>query len=101
MSLLLPITEIEFRNALIDAAEIGATKALIHVGQLKPYLKLKEAQELYGSGLVKRWINEGLITPVKDGNHSSTVRIDRVQIESVALASNRASYLINILSATK
>lgn len=91
--MLLPQTEIEFRNALIDAAEIGATKALIQIGQMKPYYKLREAYRLYGESVVKRWIKEGLIRPIKDGNRTASVRIDRVQIETISKAANRASYL--------
>ena len=89
----LPKTEIEFRNALIDAGEIGANKALQKVGLLRPFLKLREAQRIYGESVVNRWIQEGLLQPVKDGERNSTVRIDRIQIETVAMTSNRASYI--------
>lgn len=91
--MILPQTEIEYRNALIDAAELGAVKALIEVGQIKPFLKLREAQRKYGSSIVVRWEKEGLIDFIKDGPRNSSVRIDRVQIESVARTSNRATYL--------
>ena len=89
----LPETEIEYRNALIDAAEIGATKALIQIGQLKPYLKLREAFRLYGEGIVNRWIKEGLINPIKDGDRNASVRICRIEIETVAKTCNRSFYL--------
>ena len=88
----LPETEIEFRNALIDAAELGATKALMDAGVLKPYLKLREAQRLYGKAVVNRWINEGLITTIKDGERTASVRIDRLEIQTVAKTCNRATY---------
>lgn len=86
-------TEIEYRNALIDAAEIGARKALEAMGLAKPFLKQREAFRLYGESQVKRWIKEGLIKPIKDGSATASVRINRVQIEAIAKASNRASYL--------
>lgn len=89
----LPETEIEFRNALIDAAELGATKALMDAGVLKPYLKLREAQRLYGKAVVNRWISEGLITTIKDGERTASVRIDRLEIQTVAKTCNRATYL--------
>jgi hypothetical protein len=89
----LPETEIEYRNALIDAAQVGATKALCEVGQIKPFLKLREAYRKYGEGTVKRWITEGLIEVKKDGNRTSSVRIDRIQIETISRASNRTTYL--------
>lgn len=92
MMVQLPQTEIEYRNALIDAAELGAKKALEEIGMLRPYLKLNEAKRLYGPSIVNRWIKEGLINPVKDGERNASVRIDRIQIESVAKTSNRASF---------
>lgn len=52
----LPQTEIEYRNALIDAAE-------------------------------------GLIKGLKDGPRNASVRISRIEIETVAKTANRASYL--------
>lgn len=93
MPILLPQTEIEFRNALIDAAEIGAKKALEIAGLIKPYLKLREAQRLYGTAIVNRWIKEQLLTPVKDGNRNASVRINRIELEAIAKTCNRASYL--------
>lgn len=91
--MILPQTEIDYRNALIDAANIGAMKAMIELGAIKPFLKQREAFRLYGESVVKRWIKEGLIHPIKDGDRTASVRIDRVQIASVAMTANRASYL--------
>jgi hypothetical protein len=93
MAMILPQTETEYRNALIDAAELGARKALEVAGLIKPYLKLREAQRLYGSSVVNRWILEGLVSAIKDGTRNASVRINRVQIETVAKTSNRSNYL--------
>jgi hypothetical protein len=93
VALQLPQTEIEFRNALIDAAEIGARKALEQAGLIKPYMKLREAYRQYGEAIVKRWIQEGLIKTIKDGERNASVRISRTQIETIAMTCNRASYL--------
>lgn len=54
MSLQIPTTEIEYRNALIDAAELGAKMALKEAGLIKPYMKQAEAYRLYGEKIVKR-----------------------------------------------
>jgi hypothetical protein len=89
MTLILPQTEIEYRNALIDAAELGAKKALEEMGLIKPFIKLGEAQRMYGTKIVNRWIKDGLINPVKDGVRNSTVRIDRIQIETISKTANR------------
>jgi len=77
---------------LADATELGATAALWKVGVLRPYLSKADVYRMYGETTVDRWIDEGLVTPRKDGGHSAKWRIDRVEIESVAKASNRPSY---------
>lgn len=89
----LPETELEYRNSLIDAAEVGAKKVLIELGLAKPFLKLREANRLYGEATVRRWIQEGLVDIKKDGPNNSAVRIDRMQLETIAKTSNRATYL--------
>ena len=89
----MPQTELEYRNALVDAAEAGATKALMDVGLLKPYLKIREAQRLYGEAIVNRWIREGLVRVIKDGTRNASVRIDRLEPLTVARTANRATYL--------
>jgi hypothetical protein len=93
MSIPLPQTELEYRNALIDAAEVGAMKALMEIGELKPYIKLRESYRKYGEAVVNRWIKEGLIEPKKDGTRNASVRINRIEIETVAKTCNRATYL--------
>ena len=89
----LPQSRIEYMNALIDAAELGAKKALEGTGLVKPYLKISEAYRIYGRTTVDRWRKEGLIKPLKDGNDSATFRISRSQIEAVAKSANRSTYL--------
>jgi hypothetical protein len=71
---------------LQEAAEMGASLALARTGMIKPYLKKAEAFRLYGRNKVERWIEEGLITPRKDGNHSACWRIDRLEIEALVKA---------------
>lgn len=90
----LPETELEYMHCLADAAELGAKRALQEAGIMRTFLKLTEAYRLYGRGVVDRWLQEGLITGVKDGNHTSTVRIERNQIELVAKTANRITYLM-------
>ena len=91
----LPETEHEYRNALVDAAEVGARKVLTELGLAKPYMKLREAYRAYGEGKVKRWIAEGLVEVKKDGPRNSSLRIDRIQLESLAKTSNRAHFFAN------
>jgi hypothetical protein len=67
-------------------AKLGATAALVKTGQLRPYLKKSEAFRLFGRKNVEHWIEQGLITPRKDGVHSAAWRIDRLEIETVTKA---------------
>jgi hypothetical protein len=92
-TLRMPESEIEYRNALIDAANLGAYKALEMAGAIKPHLKLREAFRLYGEAVVKRWIKEDLIHTIKDGSRNASVRISRVELEATARTCNRATYL--------
>lgn len=86
--------ESELRNMLIWASDLGSTQTLIKTGKLKPYLKQKEAFDMYGRATVERWIKEGLITPEKDGlAKNSMVRLDRVRLEALSKTSNRHTYL--------
>ena len=80
-------------SMLQDAAELGAKRALANTGLIKPYISRADASRAYGKRNVDRWIKEGLITLVKDGQGSAKLRIDRIQIEAVAKANNRPSYL--------
>jgi hypothetical protein len=89
----LPETITEFRNALIDAAELGAMKALERTDKLKPYMSERKACRMYGAGIVRRWNREGLVIVRKDGSDTASKRISCIEIEAVAKASNRATYL--------
>lgn len=79
-------------SMLADAAELGAQIALGKSGLLKPYISKRESYRMYGRGTVDRWMEEGLVVPIKDGMDSSKLRIDRKQIESVAKSYNNRTY---------
>jgi len=74
----------QLQMLLQDAAEMGAQMALAKTGKIRPYLKKSEAFRLYGRRNVEHWIAIGLITPRKDGNHSATWRIDRLEAAAVS-----------------
>lgn len=87
------ITKAELSYLLSQAAELGAMTALAKTGVIKPYVKRSDAFRMYGRGTVERWIREGLITPIKDGDASASWRLDRIELEKVASTSNRHTYL--------
>ena len=94
MKLRLPESELEFQKTIQAVAELTTQAVLSKLGLLKPYLSLKEAYDTYGEGTVDRWIREGLIRKIKDGEGNSPVRINPIEIESVAQTSNRAEWYI-------
>jgi hypothetical protein len=83
----------QLQNLLTASSEIAVQRVLVKLGLLKPSLSKSEAYNQYGRGTVDRWIREGLIKPNKDGNHSSKIRIDRIQLEILEKTSNRHTYL--------
>ena len=80
-------------NLLKEAARMGSRFTLSSVGKLKPYLNKNEAFKIYGRKNVESWIEQGLITARKDGDHSCPWRIEWLEIECVA----RAKQLIRFL----
>lgn len=83
----------EFSFLLKDAVIDGTDKALIASGQLPDTVTKAQAFRLYGRSNVERWINEGLINPVKQSGNNSKKFIDRLKLEAVARASTRTTYL--------
>ena len=86
------ISEVDLRRLLTDVAEIAVQKTLIATGNLKPYISLNQAYKMYGRSTVDRWAEKGLVKLLKDGDKNSRVRIDRVEIETVAKTSNRSIF---------
>lgn len=82
----------EVKNLLADAAELGAKKALIDAGLVKPFISASQAHRKYGRRVVDRWIADGHITPFKDGSKNSTVRLDRLILETLSKSNNSVHY---------
>lgn len=83
----------ELKNIIQDTAELTATAMLVKSGKLSSVLSKREAYREYGEGVVNRWIAEGLIQVRKDGNNSAKCRLNRVELESIAKANNRITYI--------
>lgn len=94
MVIRLPESEREFVKALEAAAKVATVQALVSVGCLKPYISLRESYRLYGEGTINRWIKEGVIEKIKDGEGNSKIRISRVQLEAAAQTQNRAEWYV-------
>jgi hypothetical protein len=82
----------EFIPQLKNAVQEGASTALSQCAIRETVCSKAEAYRLFGRSDVDRWIAGRLLTPIaKNGNVSKM--IDRIQLERVAAASNRHSYL--------
>ena len=69
-----------------QSAKLGALKTLCAFGKIRPYIKQSEAFRLYGKRTVLSWVDQGLITPYKDGDVNASWRIDRVEVASLYAA---------------
>lgn len=83
------VPDVEVINLMTCIAELAVEKYATKHGDLRPYLSVREAGRMYGPAVIKRWHKEGLITFIKDGNNTASIRIDRIQLEAVAKSSNR------------
>lgn len=86
------MTDLNLVIMLRQAAEVGARRALIGAGLESPTLSYRQAAKQYGTDTLRRWIKEGVVTPVQDGMHS-TKRYSVIELMSAALQSNRKTYL--------
>lgn len=80
------LTDFSLVFILRTAAELGAKKALCATGLIRPYLSKAEASRLFGRANIEHWLDTGLLTPCKDGDHSCCWRIDRLEAESIKFA---------------
>lgn len=87
------ISRHQLRQVCQVAAELGAIAALVKTGKLKPYLSKAEAFRAYGRANIEHWINEGHITPRKDGDHSAHWRVDRLEVEAIVKSMAILRYL--------
>lgn len=70
------------------AYKAGFVECLDLLGEVKPYMSRNEADKRFGAGTVQKWIDSGLVNPVRDGKNTSKWRINRKEIELVASMSN-------------
>jgi len=74
------------------AMKLGGVHALVAAGEAPATISQAQAYKLYGRNDIDRWVQEGLIKRIQDGNHSK-VRYSLIELTNVALNSNRHTYL--------
>lgn len=86
------IEEAQLKNIIISAIEIGILKGSMQKVSANPFVSKNEAFRTYGRTTVQGWIEQGLIKELKDGEGTSKIRIDRIQLAKIACASNRGYF---------
>lgn len=74
----------QLRRMLADAMEMGVNKTLIETGVIKQHVSRSEAYRRYGRKTVDRWIADRIIKPKKSEGRTSTIRLDRMELEMAA-----------------
>lgn len=88
----------ELRELLDEVASRAADKAVKQYRrevtlEERMYICQNEAYRLYGEGIVRNWVKNGLIKRIKDGDRNSKVRYDKILLEELAFKSNRQVYI--------
>ena len=80
----LSISELE--HLLTQASENGARKALEEVGyERKDQVSQNQAYKAYGEGVVKGWVRQGRITPVRRGVGRTSKKVfTRTDLDALA-----------------
>ena len=84
--MIMPETQRELSNMLIDAAEVAVTRFAEANGMVKPFLNERQAKKQYGGDL-KKWEEAGLIRCQQDGPGCNK-RYSRLELEALSKASN-------------
>lgn len=94
MNRILPSDGVQYLRDLRDAREMGRIDEMVNLNHvpLKPDMSEREAAMIVGWGVIRRWVDEGLINVRQDGPGCKK-RIDRVQFEEVRRASNRSTFM--------
>jgi len=80
------LSTFQLSKLLEEAASLAALAALIRVGKLKPYLNKSQACRRFGRSFIENSLENGRISPIKDGQSSSSIRIDLLKVEMLKRA---------------
>ena len=86
------ISEHALAEILEKGIELGTVATLARVGLIQPYMSYSEAVRVAGRGQIDRWVSEGLLEKIKDGERNSKVRFLRERVYVLLATSNRKSW---------
>lgn len=70
------------------ALQAGYRRCKEEYGDSKPYMSMNQFYKKFGHGTGQKWIDAGLIVPVRDGDGRGKWRISVAQAEAVAITYN-------------
>jgi len=86
------LSALEYADDLRRAATVGYVRGLVDYGVVSPFISQNKANKLYGKRNVNLWINSGRLKIYKDGDKTSKIRINRIDVEALWQADNRYEY---------
>jgi hypothetical protein len=89
---IIEINTLEFKNLVSSSIALGIKQYLLEYKDLPRYISKNQAYERYSRRLVDRWIKEGLVKEIKDGDRQHKIRLDSIELEKIAAFSNRTSF---------
>lgn len=83
---------LELKNIVSSSVALGIKQFLQDYKDLPRYMSKNQAYTRYGRRVIDRWIKEGLVTEIKDGDRQHKIRLDSLELEKLAAFSNRTSF---------
>jgi len=91
------ITDFQLSYILEQATGLASIETMIRLGHIKSYVSKSEAFRLYGRNNILTWVDQGLIRPIKDGQHSAVYRMERLDLEAIS----RSIQVVRILNSDR
>lgn len=76
------------------SAQLGAQKALEMAGIVCPFLTMREAYRKYGKNRVARWIDRGIVKPLREGGNTSA-RVPVAELINAAIGEESIRFFEN------
>lgn len=86
------MTERTLAEIIEASIQLGTVATLTRVGLMQPYISYTEATKIAGRSQIDRWVSEGLLDKIKDGEKNCKVRFLRERVHVLLAASNRKSW---------
>lgn len=67
------------------AIQAGYRKCEVKYGKAKPFMSLNQFFKQYGTGIGQKWIDEGIVKPVRHGKNTSRwlVSVEEAEIAAI------------------